>query len=71
MSREQGPREAGMRPAAIGPGRRRHAVSLCFILTAASGMVRGAHDRRGRSRGPTQWGCERPRMPPTADNKEP
>jgi len=40
MSREQGPREAGMRPAANVAGRRRHGVPVLFSLTEASDMSR-------------------------------
>jgi hypothetical protein len=38
MSREQGPREAGMRPAANASGRRQDGVLILSGLTEASGM---------------------------------
>jgi len=40
MSREQGPRAAGMRPAANVAGRRRHGMPGLFGLTEASDMSR-------------------------------
>jgi len=36
MSREQGPREAGMQPAAIAAGRRRDDVAGCHALKEAA-----------------------------------
>ena len=40
MSREQGPREAGMRPAANVAGRRRHGMTDLLGFTEASDMSR-------------------------------
>jgi len=36
MSREQGPREAGMRPAASAAGRRRYGVMFLFSFAEAA-----------------------------------
>lgn len=46
MSREQGAREAGMRPAANAAGRRRHGMSVLFGLTEAAGVIPGRTARR-------------------------
>ena len=40
MSREQGPRASGMRPAANAAGRRRQGISIMHGFTEASGMSR-------------------------------
>lgn len=52
MSREQGPREAGMRLRRIPAGRRRHHLSVLFGLMEAARMSREPGPHR-------KWGCER------------
>jgi hypothetical protein len=54
MSRKQGPHGVGMRPSAIAGGCRHSAFEGRTNFEEASS--------RAGSRGPAQWGCDRPRV---------
>ena len=62
MSREQGPHEVGMRPAANAAGRRRHVALVWFGLTEAAGMSRAQGPRAQRGEATVN------EFPPTSDN---